>query len=239
MKQLKTGFTLAEVLLAIAIIGVVTAMGMMITKESATKAYNLFYYTGYENLYNAILESKFQNESSKTKVNSLLGTTENLVDGNKVVASNGITYTFVDDSIIKMTVPIPRKKGETDENYTVAFSYNDDNSSLIPLVPAEGYQGPNLQERRDLLLAFIDDGIVGRNNVLDRQDWNYKAPRYASYKDVYCSLYDTMADVIDCTGATDLRSPLLDEMGNQIRDEYGNVRYESGVLKVVNPNRVK
>ena len=222
MKQWKKGFTLAELLLTMAIIGVVTAIGMLITKENITKTYNLFYYTGYVNLLDAIIEAKIEGKSLKTEVNTLLGTTENLVDGNKVVASNGIVYTFEDSNTIAMSVPTPKKKGETDANYTVAFYYNDNDNYLIPLKPnTTTHLGPNLQERKDLLLAFIDDGIVGRNNVVNRTNWTYKAPRYASYKDVYCSINNKgVSEVIDCTNFTNVR-----------------INKQVGVLKVANPRR--
>lgn len=228
MKQWKKGFTLAELLLAMAIIGVVTAIGMLITKENITKTYNLFYYTGYVNLLDAIIEAKIEGKSLKTEVNTLLGTTENLVDGNKVVASNGIVYTFEDSNTIAMSVPTPKKKGETDANYTVAFYYNDYGNYLIPLEPnTTTHLGPNLQERKDLLFAFIDDGIVGRNNVVnrtnwkDKTNWRYKAPIYASYKDVYCSINNEgVLGVIDCTNFTNVR-----------------INKQVGVLKVANPRR--
>ena len=224
MKQLKKGFTLAEVLLAIAIIGVVTAMGMLITKEGATKAYNLFYYTGYKNLLNAIIESNMEGKTIRTCVNDLLGTTAELVDGNQVFARNGIIYTFENDDTIAMLVPIPKKKGETDANYTVAFHYVENTNYLIPIDPSkrsDNCKGPDLQVRKDLLPAFIDDGIVGRNNVINRGEWKYKSPRFASYKDVYCSLNDTIEGVITC-------------------DNYTNVRTSGfGILKVANPRRVQ
>ena len=220
MKQLKKGFTLAEVLLVIVIIGVVTALGMLISKEGATKAYNLFYYTGYKNLLNAIIESNMEGNTIRTCVNDLLGTTAELVDGNQVVARNGIIYTFENDDTIAMLVPIPKKKGETDANYTVAFRYVENSNYLIPLTQSATHNGPDLQVRKDLLPAFIDDGIVGRNNVINRTEWQYRTPRFASYKDVYCSLNDTIEGVITC-------------------DNFTNVRTSGyGVLKVANPRRV-
>ena len=60
MKKVKKGFTLAEVLLCIAIIGVVSAMGITIGKHGMDRAYNLYYYTGYSTLYNALADAKAQ-----------------------------------------------------------------------------------------------------------------------------------------------------------------------------------
>ena len=64
----KNGFTLVELLLCIGIIGVVTAMGMLITKRSADSAYNLYYYTGYINLYNAIADARTMGLTSNSDI---------------------------------------------------------------------------------------------------------------------------------------------------------------------------
>ena len=56
MKKFKSGFTMAELLLCIGIIGVVTALGMTITKQTTQKAYNTYYKTGYANLYDVLFD---------------------------------------------------------------------------------------------------------------------------------------------------------------------------------------
>ena len=63
MKNLKHGFTLAEILLCVGIIGVVSAMGLLVSKYTTEKAYNMYYYSGYMNLYNALLEADAQKEN--------------------------------------------------------------------------------------------------------------------------------------------------------------------------------
>ena len=62
MKKMKSGFTLAEILLCVGIIGVVSAMGLIVSKYTTERAYNMYYYTGYMNLYNALLEAESQKE---------------------------------------------------------------------------------------------------------------------------------------------------------------------------------
>ena len=54
MKNFKHGFTLAEVLLCIAIIGIVIAMGMKITQNMTQRAYDKYWATGYLNLYDVL-----------------------------------------------------------------------------------------------------------------------------------------------------------------------------------------
>ena len=57
MKKLKKGFSLAELLIALAIISIIAIMGLNITKKSAEKAYNLYIYTGYSAIQNAIADA--------------------------------------------------------------------------------------------------------------------------------------------------------------------------------------
>ena len=57
MRKFKSAFSLAELLLCVAIIGIVSAMGMTIAKHGADRAYDLFYYNGYISLYNAIADA--------------------------------------------------------------------------------------------------------------------------------------------------------------------------------------
>lgn len=68
MKKFFRGFTLAELLLCVGIIGIVSAMGMTVAKISTDKAYNLFYYAGYINLYNAIADAKSQGKETNSDI---------------------------------------------------------------------------------------------------------------------------------------------------------------------------
>ena len=58
MKKIKkTGLSIAEVLIALVIIGVVSAMGVTIADKGMERAYNMAFYTGYDGLYKALAES--------------------------------------------------------------------------------------------------------------------------------------------------------------------------------------
>ena len=57
MKKLKKGFSLAELLIAMGIIAVIATMGFSISKKGVENAYNLYFYTGYKGLYDAITET--------------------------------------------------------------------------------------------------------------------------------------------------------------------------------------
>lgn len=65
--RLRRAFSLIEVLLVMGIIAVVTAMGFSISKTGMEKAYNQYWYTGYEALWNvttdANVKGKFDPEN--------------------------------------------------------------------------------------------------------------------------------------------------------------------------------
>lgn len=84
MKKFFRGFTLAELLLCVGIIGIVSAMGMTVAKISTDKAYNLFYYAGYINLYNAIADAKSQGKETNSDI---MNHARDLLSKNNVVAT--------------------------------------------------------------------------------------------------------------------------------------------------------
>ena len=57
MKKFKKGFSLAELLIALAIISIIAIMGLNITKKSAENAYNLYIYSGYSAIQSAIADA--------------------------------------------------------------------------------------------------------------------------------------------------------------------------------------
>lgn len=365
MKNLeKKGFSLAELLLCLVIIGVVSAMGMTIAKHSSDRAYNLFYYAGYINLYNAIADAKatgndigshiqtvFDDNNVACDLNSIFnfnsiyavvknpnlgpgnttledhferdpdnkyvdtgikdvdvpsdvdnGTisdvnpggsggssggsggslidktdsdeTQSIFDDNQsildddqtkdddtttnqngdtvtgdysdvtwpeiivdddgnatggagvttVVTNNGIRYHYLDNNnnFIAFVMTVPQRKTRTNNGFaTVRLLYvNEANGYLIPIVNGSDV---DLQTRRDLLPAYIDDGKIGRNNALDRnKGFNYQPIRYANYKEAFCTLnkQKSVTGVISCSGMTDITP-------------------NSGVLKVANPQKAR
>ena len=347
MKKFKRAFTLAELLLCIGIIGIVSAMGMVITKHTTDKAYQLYYYTGYINLYNAIAEAKLQGATNATdtmskamdllKVDNTTSasaginvasncdlnlltfkavsyvnddiyymkdkletgtmqidprpgvpgkppfqptiptlpkipipetpetpttpetpetpetptTPENPTLNDAVTTAecaNGITYSYniplnvenssTENTMYKnvfITMRVPAAKTRTNNGFQeVRLYYSYDSNTLIPLAPEEGSAAPDLQTRRDLLPAYIDDGKVGRNNVVDRTNFTYEKPIYGSFKDAFCSLkgtgyeekYGSDITVISC--ATDTYT--------DIRKTENGTRV-NGVLKIASPQK--
>lgn len=264
MKLSKLGFTMAELLLCIAIIGIVSAMGMTITKKSTEKAYNLYFYTGYVNLYNAIADAVESGEDAYPSglctgmptstgmpnnmpthetpfvrhIAKVLGVDEGELKPNggsgSFTTKNGIEYIFLNQATcpganaarIYMYVPAAKTRNNNGRIGTELF-YMSDIQQLVPTNHANQYNNNkviSLQERRDLLPAYIDDGRVGRNNTLNRANWEYERPIYGSYKDVFCSIYGTSKKIdgaIDCAGVTSIAAG------------------RTGVLKVVDPRKAK
>ena len=263
MKKFFRGFTLAELLLCVGIIGIVSAMGMTVAKKSTEKAYNLYFYTGYVNLYNAIADAVESGEDdypdgrctgmSSTgmpdnqptnatpfvqHIANVLGVDEGELEPNggsgSFTTKNGIEYRFVNQAScpganaarIHMYVPAAKTRNNNGRIGTELF-YMSDIQQLVPTYSTL-QNGNNiiisLQERRDLLPAYIDDGRVGRNNTLNRANWVYERPIYGSYKDVFCSIYGTskkIPNAIDCADVTPIAAG------------------RTGVLKVVDPRKAK
>ena len=94
MKKFFRGFTLAELLLCVGIIGIVSAMGMTVAKISTDKAYNSFYYAGYINLYNAIADAKSQGKE----------TNKDIMDhARDLLSKDNVVATLPDDGIRFLT----------------------------------------------------------------------------------------------------------------------------------------
>ena len=253
MKKFFRGFTLAELLLCVGIIGIVSAMGMTVAKKSTEKAYNLYFYTGYVNLYNAIADAVESGEvgypdgrctdgkpdNTPTDTTQFVRHIANVLGGElkpnggsgSFTTKNGIEYRFVNQAScpganavrIHMFVPAAKTRNNNGHIGTELF-YMSDIQQLVPTEFAPSNRIISLQERRDLLPAYIDDGRVGRNNTLNRANWEYERPIYGSYKDVFCSIYGTdkkIPDAIDCTGVTSIAAG------------------RTGVLKVVDPRKAK
>ena len=243
MISLKKAFTLSELLLCIGIIGIVSAMGMTIAKQGTDRAYNLFYYSGYINLYNAIADAKAagagtSNVQIMAHVRELLDTDNNAANieannvatiagwlapgsanATEITTVNGIRYYYpnnitdgyngipnlnvnVATNAVPITMVIPQRKTRANNGYAVVYlAYVDtDNGYLIPMAAAGTV---NLQTRRDLLPAYVDDGVIGRNNVINRNNFDYQPIAYYSYRDAFCTIRNNsgIGNLISCNNA--------------------------------------
>ena len=328
MKKVKSGFTLAEILLCVGIIGVVSAMGLIVSKYTSERAYNMYYYTGYMNLYNALLEAESQKEGqtnqevldrvakifdseiktaylnldnispmknyfafvrfenswgtpSTTKKDNNTSTVlmpsrdDNFLSNNSALGkgdsnegysnsqpepepeptpepepeptpepepefddvpkpvkggdryiqtSNGIKYYYNSENVnnksyICFTMEVPQAKTRTNNGQaSVVLMYTkvDDISYLIPV---DTMSDVKLQERRDLLPAYIDDGVVGRADAAGK----VRPISYYNYKQAYCAMTSdkSIDSVISCTNVT------------------GKPSAKEGVLRVRDPRKAR
>lgn len=66
MKNNKLGFTLAEMLIVFGIIAIILTLGITISKKGVDKAYNLYIYTAYDSIQDAISEANFNSQTAYT-----------------------------------------------------------------------------------------------------------------------------------------------------------------------------
>lgn len=196
----KNGFSLAELLLCLGIIAIVSAMGFSISQQSMERAHNLYWYTGYSALndvlgdvtyrgYSVAAPATFISEVAKTFDIDTTNSEKYSVSSNtyRLIAKNGIQFSFnnVDVSSadttsssffvdITMTIPAIKKKKSGLLNTTNLRYYPNLNGGM--LVPVESSGSMNLQTRKDLLPAYIDTG--------DRE----QKKTYMSYRDAYCKV---------------------------------------------------
>ena len=97
----QSGFSLIEILLVLAIIGVVTVLGLSVSRKSTERAYRNYIYTGYVSLQNAIADARNEQINISNfngfvdHIANLLSAKNEQVNGNTVItAPNGIKYTF-------------------------------------------------------------------------------------------------------------------------------------------------
>ena len=119
-----------------------------------------------------------------------------------------------------ITMTIPQRQTRTNNGIaTVHLLYIDLNGGY--LIPVTDDESVDLQNRRDLLPAYIDNGKVGRNsNIVNRNNWTYERPAYRSYRETYCLLRGrtVINNVISCDGIS----------ANQ-----------DGVLAIANPQKAR
>ena len=217
MKKIKNGFSLAEVLIAMAIISVIATMGFTITKNSIARAYDMYIYTGYKGISDAIADAEANDfglkdgtisSNFKTHIINLLDAKE---EGGYIKAPNGVWYKFgtigsltTTDTppqkfyyyFLEMKTPAKKKVvGNTiTTKETTCFAYMPEREYKI-LVPFEGTGTScrptieKLYNRMDLLPFYIDDGFVGRYAPSSSGAMSYHPKVYYSSLEATCRAY--------------------------------------------------
>ncbi len=209
MKDFKIGFSLAELLICLAIIAVIATFGFAITKHNIDSAYDRYIYTGYRGLYDAILEANAQGyeftESSGYIFNNFKGYIGYLLnktgeqtpkDSYEINASNGVKYKFVDfyggessgePCYVEIEMQVPSKKrigsnNKTINHHTICLGYwpQEDYGVLLPLNNTQSCSNTiDVRDRIDLLPFYLEDGVVGR--FVDTGDGQGKIYRERTY----------------------------------------------------------
>ena len=251
MKFAKKAFSLAELLLCIAIISIITAMGITIGKQSTEKAYNLYFYTGFTNLWDAIyyLENNDfyyvnpadENHSDKgitstpifrTKLNNFFNgkpPSRALADGGTtVVTENGIRYSIGNRDAnniypILMSVPCAKTRAFPNGERRAQLYYDKNHGILIP-----GTDGDvDLQRNISLLPTFIQRGDAVEI-VNDDGTTTFRRRIYYSFRDSYCTLNRPRIILSDGTTVITCNDGTFAETAYEIgRSNNGAIMFES------------
>lgn len=180
INQTKKGFSLAEVLVSLAIVSVIATMGFSIAKKGLASAYNGYYFTGYDAI-NKTIHSAYakypDNPDKRLKyiqmTLSLDKDLNNLDTDEFAIAPNGIGYK-INNTEIKMRVPSVKTKYVKKPYRIVRFIYHENSHNLLIIVPpdnnekdVDGYV--DIRERSDLLAfkCITENDMTEFTHVLD------------------------------------------------------------------------
>lgn len=209
MKKFLKGFTLTELLICVAIIGIISAMGANIMKKTTEKAYREYYKTGYQNLYDALADLRYSgkdidNAGNPKNSTVLAGELRDLFSvpqrngdaATMVRTRNGIIYDIATDNgsgsyIITMRVPQAKTRTNTNglsqqaEEYFYHFDPNSGEAHLIPLA----------MQADNLLKFYVDEGTEGRTTYAgsgSTPSVTYNKITPVSYEKANCQVYGSL-----------------------------------------------
>ena len=247
-KNIKKGFTLAELLISIAIISIISTMGIVISKKGMDKAYDYYVYNSYKTISSAIgdaISNNYKIDDVEENWQYFLLHIVNLFGGSIydfsidldelysfISLKNGVVYKFNNDDKghIRILLPSANSKGRILDFYLDPEHYE---YGLIPASNEAYNDSLSVLNRIDLLPFTIDDGETGKiaNVLIDEEfkvkylDEKYKAIERYSYKKAFCELYGNY------NGKT------IDYAVFEIN--CGSVTpSEKGVLRLLNPKKV-
>lgn len=249
MIKFKKAFSLAEILIAVAIISVIATLGFSIAGKGIERAYDNYVYTGVSGISKAISDANLigrgVNENRRfffEHIRNLLSATNpNALNMNEILAPNNIRYSFErtgttdsGGSIYTITMTTPARKG-TNRVYRLTYiADNQFNHLIIPEAP--------LDTRMDLLPYYIDNGFTGRTNGQNV----YTPVTYNHFKNIYCSVnggFDLPyeIDLINNGGGIQV-NPDDDAVGARSIYTYdcrGIAQNQTGAIMLANPAKLR
>ena len=213
-------FTLAEVILVLAIVGIISVMGITTMNMQTERAYNIYYRTGYIALYDAFSDAVANEYFSCDEIVNhaeFLFAEQNAI--NEPEPANLVIDDIPEDIPAVANIP-PNRTIEAKNNISYSFGYNNEPYcqyiNVTMSVPAKktranrdgraevnmtyyphtlgGLLVPDMGSklnRREVLPCYIDDGIVGRVYIN-----NGAKTRYTQEDIVYSSYQDAF-----CSGS--------------------------------------
>lgn len=250
-KNIKKGFTLAELLISIAIISIISTMGIVISKKGMDKAYDYYVYNSYKTISSAIGDAISNNYKIDDNMENWVPFLEYIRDlfGGSIYdysidldelysfisLKNGVVYKFnnTKKGHIRILLPSANSKGRILDFYLDPEHYE---YGLIPASNEAYNDSLSVLNRIDLLPFTIDDGETGKIASRLKDDFSdFDAPDYLdstkkaierySYKKAFCDLYGNYnGEAIDYA---------------EFKIDCGSVTPSGkGVLRLLNPKKV-
>jgi prepilin-type N-terminal cleavage/methylation domain-containing protein len=218
IKNLKDAFSLAELLITLAIIAIIATMGYTISKTGIDNAYNAYLYNGYVSLSNAIAEASYNgkhatatagDEFDQYLLSLFSGTIVESSNTYKFKTTNNVQYELeragqISNSgtgntkpLIKITMTYPQANNQT-ASLTMYYSEFLIHGALVPTDPYQTISD------KTLLAFYLDDGKAGR--IING---TYHKRTFYSAKEAFCQAYAplrvTMSDgntktILACNG---------------------------------------
>lgn len=215
MKKKNTGFSLAEILIALAIISVIATACFSVAKRGIERAYDLYVYTGVKGLTDAI---RYANTKKYIDQN---GVTHNVNindaanyfyeylkialngketgDPKTILAPNNIEYKFShhinSDDLksykVEMSVPSKRSADNSKTEYILIYLTSPQQELIIPT--------DILLDRIDLLPYYIDNGDTGRHTPN-----GYTNIQYYSFREAFCKSNDPIPNIYPAANCSNI-----------------------------------
>ena len=211
--KFRNAFSLAEILVVVAILSVIAIFGFKIAGDGIDRAYNDYIYTGYEGL-NVAIKAAEEINSNGIKDNEadfytyLTQIFDAVMEDDKIIAPNGVRYIIRGEipnnsDIYYFQMQTPKRRandGSTVNNTCLAYYPDGDYNLLLPVGNTDNCTTDlDIQQRPDLLLFYFENGIAGRtiNGV-------YNPIQYYTVRDAVCSKYgiDDAPTGYNCEGIT-------------------------------------